>query len=359
MLDKKISDLNLDFIDENRTDMPNYMLGVMKTEVQLSGKSKDVFVFGKEQCPNGTTVANSGDLPTLAMGEPYCVVLADIPTSNLVTRYIDGGVFTDSEKLEVWKKNYIKSKEGSDKLIAVYNEIKQFLIKDAKRRLVTSLKKLNSEKMATMKKDQGSDLKTAKKGRILLGESLREVRRLKRDSPINKKLKTNSKRELQSSISSLLSGAKKAGIPSSSLPGATDEDSSSPLLRMQGAKNAIVGTASDVKMIADSFQNNIDFIKDFRTKYPGFVSCDIVRKDIMLATNSLCVNFMNSMYDFTMEILLLSGVWILLSVSLYANGFYPAVGNWKIKSANERNLDLSESDVELSRADESSLHIKL
>merc|ERR1711935_866938 len=122
-----------------------------------------------------------------------------------------------------------------------------------------------------------------------------------------------------------------------------------------------MGMESDVNMISDTFQSNIDFIKGFKGKYPGFVNCDIVRKDIMLTTNNLCVTFMDSVYDFTMEILHLTVIWILLCISLYANGFYPAMTNWDKKPDRLRNLDLdnSEIEIELSDPNESSVNIRL
>lgn len=78
------------------------------------------------------------------------------------------------------------------------------------------------------------------------------------------------------------------------------------MARMQQAKKDIIASEADIKKIALGLQNNINFIKDFRNQYKGFLSCEIVRKDIILATNSLCVNFMGSVMDFTLTILLLS-----------------------------------------------------
>jgi hypothetical protein len=75
---------------------------------------------------------------------------------------------------------------------------------------------------------------------------------------------------------------------------------------MQKAKKDITASEADIKKTAKRLQINLNFIRDFRNKHKGFLSCEIVRKDIILATNSLCVDFVGSVYDFTLTILLLS-----------------------------------------------------
>lgn len=131
--------------------MPDYMLELMRSEVQATGLSKDVFAFSIEQCPAGVVVAKASDPATTAVGGPYCIVLMDIPLDLLVTRYTEQAVFKDAAKFEEFKSNYTKSKDVSGKLIGIYNEIKEFLTKDAKRRLVTALKHEIVQKIAANK----------------------------------------------------------------------------------------------------------------------------------------------------------------------------------------------------------------
>jgi hypothetical protein len=183
-LDEKIKDLNRDFIDESKSDMPDYMLDLMRSQVQASGKTKDVFAFSKEQCPAGVAVAKPSDTAAQGIGKPYCIVLMDIPLETLVTRYAGIAAFSDNAKFEEFKSNYTKSKDVSGKLIGIYNEIKQFLTKDAKRRLVTALKYEIAQKMTLKKENQSLNPKKEQKHRILVSQAFHNLQRLKRISAL-------------------------------------------------------------------------------------------------------------------------------------------------------------------------------